>query len=94
MSIANLHKLENQPPCLRRVIFNGYVAGWHEPCELMPERRVVLGPVEGVEPFDDHPGFMAAWFWEDHTILEDYPDTAEEAERLYAEACEWLRSAE
>ena len=88
----NLHLLEDQPPCIKLTVFEGYWASWHEPCEVDSHRGVTSGRIDGIRPCLFHTNYWqinAPW----DIGIEEYPDTAEEAERLYAEACEWLRSA-
>ena len=89
--IADLHKLAPAPACTRHAIFARRFASWHEPCSAWQRRRVCAGPLAGTYESRTHPGYWAAQCPYMEAFMVEYPDTAEEAERLYAEACEWLR---
>ena len=88
--IADLHLLEKQPPCLKLTVFDGYWASWHEPCELREAHRVARGRIDSVRGVHHGGAYFSIWSGDDECVVL-FPDTAEEAARLYAEACEWLR---
>ena len=94
--IADLHLLDQMPKCFRVALFGGQRLIMHTNCpeHTNPDGRwahLALGPFTRWDNDFVHGGRQVPYPCGDGKNDIFYADTAEEAERLYAEACEWLR---